>query len=218
MLQDLAPNLTKGILVTAPILSSLLPPRVVVFQYNPTELTREISPNYDENDNRTLGFTGPATETISLTAIFDATEDLIKGGVSGIVAETLGIFGQLSSLQLMVYPSVANSVKNALEAAAGTIEISAADVPLTVFAWGIKRIVPVKLTSMTITEQAFDSALNPIRAQVAISMQVLSDNDVKATSSEYALYLAHQTAQEVMATAGTTKSIVQLPSVVSSLI
>jgi len=215
MLQNLSPNLSKGMLVTAPSLTSLLPPRVVVFQYNPTELSRDISPNYGEDNDRALGFTGPATETINLTAIFDSTADMVSESQT---TDTLGIFAQLSCLQLMVYPSVANTVANALEAALGTIEISANDVPLTIFAWGSKRILPVKLTSISITEKAFDSDLNPIRAEVALGMQVLSDNDVKVASSEYVLYMAHQTIQEVMASNSMTKSMDQLPSVVSSLI
>jgi Contractile injection system tube protein len=216
MIQALAPNLTKAVLVTAPILTSMLPPRVVVFQYNPTELTRSIQPNY--NDSKNLGFNGPATESISLTAYFDATASLADPSAGSMIAQTLGIYDQLSNLQLMLYPSTAAAIKNAVEAAAGSIEIASGDVPLTVFVWGMKRIVPVKVTSLNITEQAFDDSLNPIRAQVSISMQVLSDSDVNVSSTAYGLYMVHQVAQEAMALIATAKGTAQVTNSVSSLI
>ena len=50
--------------------------------------------------------------------------------------------------------------------------------PLTLFIWSKNRIMPVRLTDFSITEEAFDPNLNPIRAKVSLGMRVLSVNDV----------------------------------------
>ncbi len=52
------------------------------------------------------------------------------------------------------------------------------EAPLTLFIWGIKRVLPVRLTDFSITEEAFDVNLNPIRAKVSLGMRVLSVDDL----------------------------------------
>ena len=70
-------------------------------------------------------------------------------------------------------------------AAVGTIELVAPEAPLTLFIWGIKRIVPVRLSSFSIAEEAYDVNLNPIRAKVTLGMQVLSYSDLSLTNPGY---------------------------------
>jgi hypothetical protein len=83
---------------------------------------------------------------------------------------------------------------------AGMIEIVPPEAPLTLFVWGEKRVLPVRLTSFSITEEAYDPALNPIRAKVELSLQVLSYADFQVTHPGFNLFLAHQIVKEVMAT------------------
>jgi hypothetical protein len=44
--------------------------------------------------------------------------------------------------------------------------------PRVLFIWGLTRILPVRITSMTLTEQQFDFLLNPVQAQVQIGLAV----------------------------------------------
>jgi hypothetical protein len=41
--------------------------------------------------------------------------------------------------------------------------------PLALFVWSQHRILPVRVTDFSITEEAFDPALNPIRAKVSLA-------------------------------------------------
>lgn len=70
---------------------------------------------------------------------------------------------------------------------------------MTLFVWGPRRVLPVRLTGFSITEQAYDPMLNPIRAEADLSLDVLSYNDFKPTQPGHGLFLAHQMAKEVMA-------------------
>jgi len=44
--------------------------------------------------------------------------------------------------------------------------------PRVLFIWGLTRILLVRITSMTLTEQQFDFLLNPVQAQVQIGLAV----------------------------------------------
>ena len=79
--------------------------------------------------------------------------------------------------------------------------------PFTVFIWGRQRILPVKLSSLSITEEAFDPNLNPIRAKVAMDLSVLSYSDLRITHPGYAMFLAHQVVKESMALIGQANSL-----------
>ncbi len=79
--------------------------------------------------------------------------------------------------------------------------------PFTLFIWGAKRILPVRLTSFTITEEAHDPNLNPIRATVSLGLQVLSYNDLPVTHPGYHLFLAHQVVKETMARIGSESNL-----------
>jgi hypothetical protein len=46
-------------------------------------------------------------------------------------------------------------------------------IPILLFIWGRKRVLPVVMNSMQITEQEFFPDLNPRRAQVVVKLQVL---------------------------------------------
>lgn len=55
--------------------------------------------------------------------------------------------------------------------------------PVTLFIWGAGRIVPVRVTALTITETLYDSALNPVHAQAQISLRVLTPAELVAASA-----------------------------------
>jgi hypothetical protein len=104
----------------------------------------------------------------------DATDDLNEG--DGLTQQ-FGIGPQLSVLELMIYPKTDQlfgfPIGNLI---GGTDQFGAAQaktIPILLFVWGRKRVLPVIMTNMQITEQEFFPDLNPKRAQVAVTLQVL---------------------------------------------
>jgi len=182
---------------------------VIAFQYNPDTLTRKLAPQGSEGGDgaakgETLRLKGPPIETITVDVEIDATDALAAGDAT---ASKLGIYPQLSALEMLVYPKSALVIANTVLLAIGTIEIIPPCAPMTLFVWGPKRTVPVKLTELSITEEAFDAALNPIRAKVSLGMRVLSYADLPLRHPGYSLFMAHQIAKEAMAVIGSTSSI-----------
>lgn len=182
---------------------------VILFQYNPDTLERSLEPRQGasgEGGDRSeaLRLNGPPVETIKVEIEIDAT-DALAAGEAG--AREAGVYPQLSALEMLVYPKSALTIANTILLAAGTIEVLPPTAPLTVFVWGPKRAVPVKLTEFSITEEAYDAALNPIRAKVSLGMRVLSTADLPLGSVGYGLFLAHQIAKEAMAVAGSAGSL-----------
>jgi hypothetical protein len=142
---------------------------------------------------------GAPTETIGLTVEIDAADQLETGDP---LATALGVYPQLSSLEMLLYPKSAVVIAQTVLALTGSLVMVPAEAPMTLLVWGIKRVLPVRLTQFSITEQAYDPGLNPIRARVALGLRVLSYSDLPVTNAGYYVFLAHQIAKEVMATLG----------------
>jgi hypothetical protein len=195
-----SPRILRGAIVAVDPVSPLS--RMVVFQYNPDQVTRTLRPRAAPAEQGA----GPAdahrvwgapVETIGMTVEVDATDQLANGDP---IAATTGIAPQLSVLEMLLYPSSFTVVANAALLLAGTIEVLPPEGPLTVLVWGPGRAVPVRVESLTVTEQAFDPALFPTRASVELSAQVLSYNDLPPGDPGYALFLVHQVLKETLAT------------------
>jgi hypothetical protein len=182
-------------------------------QYNPDTLTRSLQPQTagtDAGDRvEVLRLKAPAVETIKLEAEIDATDQLEHPDQNPTVL-TSGIQPQLAALEIIVYPSSSTLQSNKQLAYAGMLEIVPAEAPLTLFVWGKSRIVPVRLTEFSITEEAFDPQLNPIRAKVALGMRVLSTSDFGLEDRGSSLYLAYQQQKERLAAQGPNGSLASL--------
>jgi hypothetical protein len=193
-----SPRLQKGaVLLLEP--NTGIPLKTISLQYNPETIHRTLQPqSVGEQPDRTevLRLKGPPVETIHCDVEIDATDQLAAGDASTI---SLGVQPQLSALELLVYPSSGALIANEILSLIGTIEILPMSSALTVFAWGKKRMTPVRLTSIEITEEAFDPNLNPIRAKVSLTMRVLSVSDVGFISPGGALYMMYQMNKEGMA-------------------
>ncbi len=196
-----SPRLLKGAIVAVDPTNPR--PRVIVFQYNPATLTRSLETQSAGGDGSgssgPLRLKGAPVESISLEVEIDATDQLETGDST---ATSVGIYPQLSELELLIYPSTAVVLANTALLALGTIEVIQPPAPLTLFIWGPRRVLPVRLTTFSIAEEAFDVTLNPIRAKVSFGLRVLSYNDLPLTHPGYHLFLAHQVVKEAMATAG----------------
>jgi hypothetical protein len=195
---------------------------VAIFQYNPDEMTRTLQARAATGSGTSPGardealrLTGAPIENITLAVEIDASDQLESGDA---LATTVGIYPQLSSLEMLLYPKSALVIANTLLAQVGTIELVPALAPLTLLVWGGKRVLPVRLTQFSIVEQAYDAELNPIRARVSLGLRVLSYSDLSLSNPGYHMYLAHQITKEVLATIGSASAIATAgPGFVGSL-
>ena len=206
-----SPRLLKGAIVGIDPLNPLA--SVIVFQYNPETLTRTLTPQMavgtGSDRSEALRLKGAPIEAISATVEIDATDQLEKADA---LAVSMGIYPQLSALEMLIYPKSALVIANTVLLAVGTIEIIPPEAPMTLFIWGPKRVLPVRLTTFSIAEEAYDVNLNPIRAKVTLGLQVLSYNDLPLSHPGYALFLAHQVVKETMATISSVGNISSLVS------
>jgi hypothetical protein len=207
-----SPRLVKGgiVLLDAPSGRVLT---VIPLQYNPDTLTRSLqvkAAGTDSGDrSAALRLAGAAVETIRLEAVLDAV-DLLEFPESNPHAVQHGIHPQLAVLEAMAYPPSAAMLANDRLAASGTLEVLPVESPLALFVWSRSRIVPVRLTELSITEEAFDPALNPIRAKVDLNLRVLSVDDLGFQHKGGVLFMNHLRAKESLAGKAT-------PSVLSTL-
>jgi len=200
-----SPRILKGALIGIDLLNPLA--SVVVFQYNPDTLTRRLEARavtQEGERGEAMRLTGAPKETITLSIEVDASDQLEQANP---LAVALGIHPTLAALEMMLYPKVAAVIANDILSAIGTIEIIPVDGPMILFVWGPARVLPVRLTSFSITEEAYDTLLNPIRAKVELSLNVLSYHDLSLLSPGRALFLAHHITKEVMATTNIFNSI-----------
>jgi hypothetical protein len=195
-------------------------PNVVIFQFNPETLTRtvQIPPRPTSGTARETTQAGePAIEKISLKASFSAADEF---GENKVLARLFGVGTRLAALEKMVYPS--NDLLGAIGAALGLggggdsdprQPMPREEFPRILFIWGIYRVLPVVLESMSITEQQYDFILNPVQAEVSISMAVnaqdaCSDDDVAKGAMLYS-NMAKE-AQAMANLANTAEQIVEL--------
>ena len=190
-----SPRLLKGAIVSV---DEFNPLTRILFQYNPETLTRSLtarSGGERGDSSEAMRLAGPPEETIQLEIEIDAADQLEQAEDT---ATTVGVHPALASLEMLLYPKSQSVISNEVLLQLGFIEVIPPEAPLTLFVWGPKRVLPVRLASFTITEQAFDPSLNPIRASVSLSLTVLNYQDLGIASPGGALFMAHQIAKERM--------------------
>jgi hypothetical protein len=204
--------LAKGAIVSLDLPSPI--PQVIVFQYNPDTVSRTLTPMGPRSGrnvgNRsfleTLRLGGAPSESISLRIELDATDQL-EHPDQNTSARLLGIHPQLAALEVILYPKVAGIGLNLALKALGKTEITPFESPFTLFIWGPKRVLPVRLTSLTIEEQTHDANLNPIRATISVGLQVLSYSDFTSKHPGFYIFMAHHISKELMSVVGLYNSL-----------
>ena len=197
-----SPKVIKGgLIVMAPGGGAVR--NTIALQYNPDTLTRSYQVQGvggDSGRERAQPFrlTGPAVESINLEAEIDATDQL-EHPESNANAVAFGIGPQIALLEALVNPSVAEILAVAQQAANGTLEILPPEAPLILFVWSKNRVVPVRVTDFSVTEEAFDPALNPIRAKVSLSLRVMSTDDLGFTHKGGTIFISYLRARETLA-------------------
>jgi hypothetical protein len=196
-----SPRLLKGGIVLIDTNTGLVE-RIISLQYNPDTLSRTLQvQGTGESGDRmeALRLKGPPVETIKLEAEIDATDHLEFPKQNSTTAQ-LGIYPQLAALEVIVYPQSSQLQANNTMAQMGILEIAPMESFLSLFIWSKTRILPVRLTEFSITEEAFDTALNPIRAKVSLGMRVLSVNDLGFNHKGGSLFMLYHQQKERLAT------------------
>jgi hypothetical protein len=197
-----SPRILKGGLVLIdPVTAAVR--RIVVLQYNPDSLSRtlQVQGVGDSADrSQALRLKAPPVETLKLEAEIDVTDQLeLPDEGQNRIAVELGLHPQLAALETIIYPSSAQVLENHSRAQSGTLEIAPMEAPLTIFVWSKSRILPVRVTDFSVTEEAFDPNLNPIRAKVSLGMRVLNINDVGFVHKAGSLFMSYFQQKEQLA-------------------
>ena len=179
-------------------------PQIVVFQYNPETLVRRLEGTASPATGAASGVHGATAsgggatgagapvltvpvETVSFTIPLDATDQLERGDP---LTQQSGLLPMISALELLLYPSP------------GVV---------TVWVSGNRRVMPVRIRELVFDEKSFDAALNPIRAELFVSLQVLKDAELANDPLGRALWDAHfATLQQLAKTVFDSGSIAAL--------
>jgi hypothetical protein len=201
-------------------------PNVVIFQFNPESLSRslQIPQRPTGATQRETSQAGEKTfEKISFKAHFSAANMLDEDKA---LAKMFGIGPQLCALEKMVLPSskIAGLIGQALDAIGDALGLGGDDdapaqpiprekYPRLLFIWGLTRVLPVTIDSMTIAELEYDSLLNPLRAEVDLQLSVIaidqgSDDALAKGALEYTTIAKE--AQAIANLANTAEQIVEL--------
>jgi hypothetical protein len=208
----LSPRLVRGGLVLVDPNSGQVV-RVIALQYNPDTLTRALQAQAVAGDgqdrSQALRLKGPPLETIKLDAEIDGT-DALEFPDQNPDAAQFGIAPQIAALETLLYPASGQLIANDALQSAGTLEIAPVETPLALFVWSRQRVVPVRITDLSVTEEAFDAQLNPLRAKVSLSLRVLSVDDLGFGHKGGALYMIYQQTKERLAQSATGASLPSL--------
>ena len=171
-------------------------PNVILFQYNPETMTHTwtpatTNPGTPGSASNPLAITGDPQESFSFTLAMDANDMIADGdAVETALATASGVYTRLAALEMLLFPTsppgdgLIGTVSSALGMTAGatgpTRQVPAAQLPTVLFIWGPGRIVPVRVTSLTITERLYDSLLlNPTHAEAQIGLRVLTKDELR---------------------------------------
>lgn len=197
-----SPRLVKGGIVTMDPDTSAVQ-NVIALQYNPDSLTRTLQiqavpGGQDGVRVDALRLRGPAIETLKIEAEMDATDQL-EFPKRNATAVQYGLLPQLAQLEMLVNPTVETLEADDSMANAGTLEIIPLEQPLTLFVWSRSRVMPVRLTDFSITEEAFDPNLNPIRAKVSLGLRVLNVDDLGFSHPGGRMFMTYLSNKEQLA-------------------
>ncbi|HXZ39750.1 MAG TPA: hypothetical protein VEG68_03350 [Terriglobales bacterium] len=197
-----SPRLVRGGIVTMDPDTAAVQ-SVIALQYNPDSLSRTLQiqavpGGQDGVRVDALRLRGPAIETIKLDAELDATDQLEFPKQNPTTVQ-YGLHPQLAQLEMLVNPTVETLEADNNMANNGTLEIIPLEQPLTLFVWSKSRVVPVRLTDFSITEEAFDPNLNPIRAKVSLGLRVLNVDDLGFDHPGGQMFMTYLTNKEQLA-------------------
>ena len=227
-----SPLLLKGAIIqfSAPLLVPV--PNIIVFQYNPESITRTISPwstgksadptaacsNDSAKAQNPLAQPCDPKETLSLSLELDAA-DALEDPDNNQVAVIAGVADRIAALEMLMYPpgttglgSLINAISTSLGGGAPIDVVPRTTVPVALFYWGPGMIVPVRIESFAVEEQAYSPTLFPIRAKVTLGLKILDsasfgDDKRAVVKIAKACYLYTRAQKETLALARITNEI-----------
>lgn len=212
-----SPRVQKGALIGMDPFNPVA--SIIVFQYNPETLSRTLRARTtppggggQTAPGEAMRLAGPPEESFKLDVVLDAIDQMEKADP---ITAALGVHPQLASLEMLLYPKSVVVIANEVLMRAGVIEAIQPEAPLAILVWGLKRVLPVRLTGFSVTEEMFDPNLNPIRAKVSLDLNVLSYFDLGLVSPGGALFMAHQLVKEGLATLNGLGAAANLSSSIS---
>jgi hypothetical protein len=187
-------------------------PNVIVFQFNPETMTHtwtqpapDSAARQGEQSNP-LAVKGVPGESFSFNLAMDAG-DVIASGSAAVadIASASGVYTRLAALEMLQYPvpsptggllgTVSASVSASVSAGGISVGVATgaqgktvpkAQLPTVLFIWGPGRILPVRVTTLTITEKLYDATLNPTHAEAQLGLQVLTPDELNAVTGPLA--------------------------------
>ncbi len=178
-------------------------PNIVLFQFNPVRVSRTprlVQPARDANGAGASDATqqpGEPSESYSFSLRLDATDQL---AASNPIAAASGILPALSALELLMVPKDSLTIDLfKLGGGSSPHQHPPQRLPTVLFFWGPFRILPVTVNSLSVSETEYDQLLNPIRAEVAVSLQVLTPSNLNGQALAQGAYKYSQGVKEVMA-------------------
>jgi hypothetical protein len=153
-------------------------PNVIIFQYNPETMTHsweQPDTDYARTTGNPLALTGDPVESFSFNLAMDANDTIANGVPStAAIATASGLYSRLAALEMLQFPVT----ESAASAAANNSSVPQLQAPTILFVWGAGRIVPVRLTSLKITETLYDVFLNPVHAEADIDVKVVTSDEM----------------------------------------
>jgi hypothetical protein len=166
--------------------------RFIPFRFNPEQLSRQLSIEQAQGQGAqpATGDAASGSDQNSADQGADADSGSLKEAFSVMLRFDLayreetrssmplefGVLPEISALEDLMHP-----VESASDQPSDGGEPTRARGrrPLVLFVWGERRVVPVKITGMTITEQFFNGQLYPTRAEVEVSLETLGEGDAR---------------------------------------
>ena len=201
-------------------------PNIILFQYNPDTMTHGWQPpaaaEAGTATGNPLAVKGVPGESFSFTLTMDSNDTLSDGSVvTQALAEISGVYPRLAALEMLLYPTGAfgggllGTVSAGLSGASADSDkaVPESQVPTVLFVWGPGRILPVRVTGLSITEKYYDSTLlNPIRADAQVDLQVLTPEELAVVTGPLATiaqgaYTFNQGLRQALALANLANSV-----------
>lgn len=172
----------------------------IAFQYNPATLTRSFQPQISGGEqgdrSQVVRYQGAPVQTIQVEIEIDGMDGLEQGDQT---TQQYGIAPQLAALELLVYPSLDALKTLESDTSSGVLEVAPLAAPRLLFVWGPQRALPVRIDSLSISEEIFDQQLNPLRASINLGLRVLTYSDLSSDLPDYQQFKAYQSMLQTLA-------------------
>ena len=164
--------------------------RVIPFRFNPEGLSRTVNVQGGERP--------PSVESGQGAAPSPSGEAAAEGGAATVkesftirirldyadrdpglttLDEQYGVSPEIAAIEELMYAAPSDAAASS----DGTEAVRAASPrPTVLLVWGRRNVVPVRIASLKIDESVYNTALNPVRAEIEASLEVLGEAEARA--------------------------------------